>query len=263
MNSLCTLRYFRERFVGSLPRICITSCETAERLPQYHLSEIDWGGVWGMKGEFKERIAAKAGFRALGKRALAGMVIVIALIVSISFGSLALASTSHSFMLKSATMDVSPQEGNDPESADGDTVFVHVAGCVEHPGLYEIEDDLRVYDAIQLAGGATEEGMLDALNLASPLVDGMKIHVPSIDEQMQPSDKANAADTSSAPTNLISINAASASQLEALPGIGKAMAERIVAYRTTAGPFSSIEQLREVRGIGEKKLAAIRDSITL
>jgi competence protein ComEA len=142
-------------------------------------------------------------------------------------------------------------------------LFVDVAGWVRRPGVYEFATGQRVIDAIDAAGGARSSADLAALNLAAPLTDGTQILVP----------KAGAAPAGTVTTipgaggsvdgALVNINTASATELEALDGIGEVIAAAIVDYRTQNGPFTSVDQLEDVSGIGPATMQGIRDSVTV
>lgn len=131
------------------------------------------------------------------------------------------------------------------------TVTVHVSGEVARPGLVTIESNARVADAIVAAGGATPDAELGALNLAATVGDGTRLVVPTRGE----------VGGAAAGDGMIRLNAASVSELEGLPGVGPVLAERIVAHREAEGPFEVVEDLLDVPGIGEAKLAAIRDVV--
>jgi competence protein ComEA len=127
-------------------------------------------------------------------------------------------------------------------------VTVHVAGAVKSPGLYELPLGSRVAEAVEAAGGVTKKSAADSVNLARELIDGEQILVGATGSSAQAG---------------ISINSASATQLEELPGIGPVLAERIVSHRTSNGPFTSIDQLGNVSGIGDSVLEQIRVIATL
>lgn len=151
-------------------------------------------------------------------------------------------------------------------SSDGDVqpsgggVFVHVAGAVRKPGLYELGPDARVADAIEAAGGALPKAEVDLVNLAQVLADGMKIEVPVAGQA--PHSPAATGDAS-AGTALVSINSAGIAELETLPGVGPVTAQAIISHRDEAGPFASLEGLLEVSGIGPATFAEIRPHVTL
>jgi len=134
------------------------------------------------------------------------------------------------------------------------TIRVHVSGAVASPGVVELGSEAIVADAVAAAGGALHDADLAAINLAADLRTGERIVVP---------DKgASLGGTGAQDEQGIDLNAATASQLESLPGVGPVLAERIVAHRTERGPFQTVEDLLDVSGIGEAKLAQMRDAIT-
>jgi len=143
-------------------------------------------------------------------------------------------------------------------SPDVVPILVDVAGWVRRPGVYEFHDGDRVIDAIEAAGGARRGAALDALNLAAPLADGTQILVP----RRQASGPVGSVGSGATPSK-VNINAASAAELEALPGVGEVIAQRIVDYRTANGPFGSVDDLLDVSGIGEVTLENIRDLVTV
>jgi competence protein ComEA len=144
---------------------------------------------------------------------------------------------------------------NDPAAA----LVVHVAGAVARPGVYRLAAAARVADAIDAAGGAAPDADLDGLNLAAKVGDGERVYVPRRGEVVAPGPGLSAG--TNAPAVPLDLNTATAEQLDDLPGVGPATAEAIVSYRTEHGRFRSVEQLLEVRGIGEAKLAAIRSKV--
>ncbi len=151
------------------------------------------------------------------------------------------------------------------ENTESVRVAVHIGGAVRNPGLYYLDPSSRVADAIQSAGGPTADADLDAINLASKVTDGLKIVVPSRinkENSMVAADSGQSSGTSES-GGKININTASARELEELPGIGEVLAERIVSFRETNGPFKSIEEIKKVSGIGEKKFESIRDLIVV
>lgn len=131
-------------------------------------------------------------------------------------------------------------------------IRIHVAGAVRSPGVYDMQPDSIVRDAIESAGGITDEADMDNLNLAAGLVDGQRVLVPMAGQ------RAMALESNS---ELVPINTAGAPQLEQLPGIGPVLAQNIVSYRERYGPFQQLEDLLDVEGIGPAKLEAIRDLV--
>lgn len=136
-------------------------------------------------------------------------------------------------------------------------VVVHVAGAVARPGVHRVPGGSRVADAIAAAGSATPEADLDRLNLAAPVADGERVYVPRRGEAEPPMDAPAAGGEGRAPPARLNLNTATVEQLEALPGVGPATARAIVEHRTRHGPFRSVRDLLDVRGIGEAKLAAL------
>ncbi len=133
------------------------------------------------------------------------------------------------------------------------TITVYVSGAVNSPGLVSLPLDARVADAVAAAGGALPGAGLDLVNLAAPLVDGEQVVIPVA--SMAPGGSSVPVDD-----GMIRLNQASAAELEALPGVGPVLAQRIVAFREAHGPFRTLEDLLDVPGIGEAKLAAFREA---
>lgn len=129
---------------------------------------------------------------------------------------------------------------------------VHVSGAVAVPGLVRLPAGARAADAIAAAGGALPEAALGSVNLAAPLVDGQHLSVP----HLTPGSPAVAP-----VATRVAVNSASAADLESLPGVGPVLAGRIVEHRERNGPFETVEDLLDVPGIGEAKLAALRDVV--
>jgi competence protein ComEA len=150
--------------------------------------------------------------------------------------------------------------GGASESPSPEVVLlVDVAGWVRDPGVYEFAQGARVIDAIDAAGGARPGALLQALNLAAPLVDGTQVLVPRKGEQGVAPPAAGGAPAS----GLVNVNTATATELEELPGIGEVLAQRILDHRTANGPFTSVDQLVDVSGIGDAILESIRELVTV
>jgi competence protein ComEA len=145
-------------------------------------------------------------------------------------------------------------------------VVVHVAGAVRRPGVYRVRTPGRLIDAVQRAGGLTPDADLTQINLAARLSDGRAIIVPRSGAGAGPGaapGSAPAAGSADAPAGKLSVNAATAEQLDGLEGVGPAMAAAIVALRTKLGGFRSLDQLDDVPGVGEKRLASLRAQLDL
>lgn len=139
-------------------------------------------------------------------------------------------------------------------------VLVDVAGWVHRPGVYEFTEGARVIDAIDAAGGARSGALLEALNLAAPLTDGIQILVPREGQEgVAPAPVTGGAVAG----GLVNVNSAMATELEELPGIGEVIAQRIIDYRTENGPFATVDELVDVSGIGDAILESIRELVTV
>ncbi|ALJ20526.1 ComEA family DNA-binding protein [Microbacterium sp. No. 7] len=137
-------------------------------------------------------------------------------------------------------------------------VYVHVHGQVVSPGLYRLDEGARVVDVVAAAGGMTDAADAAAVNLARALSDGEQLYVPAVGEVPPPS--AAAAGEADGRVNL---NTADAAALDTLPRVGPAIAARIIQWRDENGPFTSVEDLLAVSGIGEKMLEGLRDLVVL
>lgn len=135
------------------------------------------------------------------------------------------------------------------------TLVVHVDGMVGMPGVYELAEGARVSDAVAAAGGLAEGADTSSLNLAAPLADGEKVHVPAEGEVVTTSSGGASSG------DLVNLNNASVEQLDELPGVGEATARAIIEDREANGPFTTPEDLMRVSGIGEKKFAKLEGMI--
>lgn len=151
-------------------------------------------------------------------------------------------------------------------------VAVHIVGAVPRPGLYEFAEGARVQDAIDAAGGLLTSASVDSINLAALLIDGQQLVIPykdgetpteeSSDLELPGSDESETTD-SSGETELININTATLEELDSLPGIGPTTAQRIIDYRTENGPFTAIEEIMDVSGVGPSTFDEIKNLITV
>ncbi|MDG5786519.1 helix-hairpin-helix domain-containing protein [Evansella sp. AB-P1] len=148
---------------------------------------------------------------------------------------------------------------NDNENNIVQTIYVDIKGEVKFPGIYQLNLGDRVFNAIEMAGGFSDNAQKNAINLAEKCYDEMVIYVPSFD-----SDNGEGLSyTHSQGDSKIRINQASLSELTELPGVGPAKGEAIIRYREENGPFSTVDELTQVPGIGEKMLENIRDYIRI
>lgn len=153
-----------------------------------------------------------------------------------------------------------------PTQQPAKAVFVHVAGMVKAPGVYQLSEGSRVKDAIDAAGGPQEGADLEPLNLAALLNDGEKILVTRPGQVVPPGVQAAGAaglSSSSPGAAKVNLNTATAVQLEELPNIGPVLAQRIIAHRQSKGNFTSVKQLMEVSGVGPKKYEGLKDLVVV
>jgi competence protein ComEA len=166
-----------------------------------------------------------------------------------------------------ASAATSPPSGATGSSlpATGEVVLAHAAGAVRRPGLYELAAGDRVADLLDAAGGPTRRADLDRVNLAAPVADGSQIVVPRLGEVVAPapSPSTGASPGGEQPSAPVDLNTAGPEELETLPGIGPATSAAILEYRDANGPFASVDALIDVPGIGEAKLAALADLVTV
>ncbi len=180
--------------------------------------------------------------------------------------------------------EASPPAPGAPTPIPKSEIVVHVTGAVKSPGVYYLSTNARVHEAIEKAGGGTDQADVHSLNLAAKICDGQQIDVPmirQIPDVKQDSPSSSVAQEYIIPTSpnssvtpqpsvrrsapldgvRININTATSQELQTLRGIGPAMARRIIEYRQTSGGFSTVDDLTNVKGIGEKTLEKIRDRI--
>ncbi|MET4639904.1 helix-hairpin-helix domain-containing protein [Mycetocola sp. 2940] len=151
-----------------------------------------------------------------------------------------------------------PEASARVEEAAGGALYVHILGAVGSPGVYQFRDGDRVVDAIAAAGGFAPAADQQAVNLARFLSDGEQILVP-----VQGAAPPVAGPTASDPSAKVNLNTASSSELETLPRIGPATAERIIAWRETNGRFGAVDDLLNVPGIGDKTFESLKDLVTV
>ena len=175
--------------------------------------------------------------------------VTITLLAVVGFGIYVFASGS-----KSASPVIVSKSQNTQTTVQQPKIFVHIAGLVKKPGIYQLDSGSRVFDIVLLAGGFKVKANQASVNLARVLTDGEQIIVGKLGAQ-------SASGTQS--SNLISLNTSSASQLEDLPGVGPALAGRIVDWREANGSYKTKEDLLNVAGIGDKLFASIKDLVTL
>lgn len=153
------------------------------------------------------------------------------------------------------------------QEVDDAQIAVYVSGAVKNPAVvkFNAHEDFRLVDAVNAAGGMTELADTEIINLAEKIYDGQHIHVPTKDihfrEIAAPSDEKNSSEKNSSSSDLININTADEKELQRIKGIGPALAGRIIEYRESHGVFKSIDEIKKVRGIGDKTFEKMRDQI--
>ncbi|HEY1595298.1 MAG TPA: ComEA family DNA-binding protein [Thermoleophilaceae bacterium] len=168
-----------------------------------------------------------------------------------------------------ATVSLAPASGARAPSATASPapvreLWVDVAGAVRRPGLYKVPAGSRLAAALERAGGVSRRGDQTGVNLAAPLRDGQQVIVPrrgAVGGAAAAAGAGGAGSGTTAGSAPVSLSQASEAQLEELDGIGPALAGRIMEYRQQHGGFRSIDELKEVSGIGDKRFAALRGSI--
>lgn len=216
--------------------------------------------------KYADSIQAKLHMGQVRLPMLVGMTAFALLLAGMIVAGAAGALSAPSFTVETAG-DAQNEGAEAPASA---SVFVHVAGAVRVQGLYELAGGSRVQQAIDAAGGFSDDAASDALNLARVVSDGEQIVVPRIASEQEPSEAEGALVSPSAQpgqaagsviAGKVNINTATADQLQTLDGIGPATAQRIIEDRSANGPFQTIEDLKRVSGIGDKKFASLSNSI--
>lgn len=147
-------------------------------------------------------------------------------------------------------------------------IVVHVDGAVASPGVYRLSTGSRVVDVVEAAGGFAADAVTSAVNLAQTLSDGQQVIVPAEGDDIPASPAAQSIGTAgpepvAGEGGLVNVNTASVAELTTLKGVGEATAQKIIAEREKNGPFASIDDLKRVSGIGDKKLEALRDAVCL
>ncbi len=252
---------------GSEPEATVPGPTSPGTLPLEPLEEVDWRPP----PTLRERL-----LRAVGTPIIVGIVLFLGAVIgavvlvavqphspAASRAETDAAGASRDAADAGATADAESSGAGvaDDEDPAASMILVHVVGEVRAPGVVELAIGARVREAIEAAGGATEQAVLSGVNLARPVVDGEQISVP--DAAAAEAAAALPAPSANGGPGLVSLNVADAAALETLPGVGPALAQRILAWRTANGAFSNVDQLLEVSGIGQQTLAGLRERVTL
>ena len=222
------------------------------------------------------------------QKIIIGIFIVVVAIVAIYYSY----KQENNFLEETENLEIENQakEGAEEseETTEKEKIIVHISGAVQNEGIVELESGSRVADAIEKAGGLKENAYMDEINLAYQLEDGEKIHIPTIEEQKEKENQESKVENESATGSdgttsrssnssintgsqsektsnqtKININTATEQELDSLPGIGPSTAAKILEYRKEKGKFKTIEEIKEVSGIGESKYEKIKDRITV
>ena len=192
-------------------------------------------------------------------------VIITIVIVAALFFALREKESDFSGQFVSQPLPAGEAEEEKQAESDGQTaaaqIYVDIGGQVKNPGVYTVKEGTRLFEVIEKAGGLTEDAFIEQVNQAEAVTDGQKIVIPSEEDVQQslPPQTPSGKDGS----GLVNINAADSQTLQEIPGVGPATAEKIIAYRTENGRFSSIEDLKNVSGIGDKTFEKMKDKITV
>ena len=167
-------------------------------------------------------------------------------------------------------------ENSNETVEENNTIVVHITGEVNYPGVVVLKEGARVVDAIEAGGGETDKADLSSLNLAYMLSDGEKIYVPNKEETSQESqereyitstkDNSEQSENGAKSTGInfkININTAKQEELTQITGVGESTAKKIIEYRTQNGKFKSIEDIKNIPGIGDSKFNAMKEEITV
>lgn len=162
-------------------------------------------------------------------------------------------------------------ENTTEENNNQEKIVIHITGAICNEGIYELEENSRIADAVKMAGGLKEDADLKQINLAYVLEDGIKINIPSKNESTNEASnntenyitKENLNSSNNAKTSKVNINSATQTELETLPGIGPSTALKIINYRKEKGKFNKIEDIKNVNGIGENKFNKIKEFIKI
>ena len=219
------------------------------------------------------------------------LLIIIISIITLGISYYAYAyKTNDEFNVNEQNLEVGENETESSEETEENNqdlgrIVVHVSGAVNNEGVFDLEENARVADAVEAAGGVTENAYMKDVNLAEPLEDGMKVYIPTKEEveKQNQGESTNYISGTSSSNNTssstqrsvasktginnnnskVNINTASIEELDTLPGIGETTANKIINYRNENGKFKSIEEIKEVSGIGDSKYEQIKDLIEI
>lgn len=220
-----------------------------EQLKLYENTEPDTTLPWTVNNqEFDDNKTNKFNVQKLAKYGLIFLVLIIIIVASFNY------------FLNSSSVSVNTSN-EDNEGSKAQQIQVHVAGEVNKPGVYTLEANARIMDAVNAAGGFTAKADQNALNLAKNVEDGEQIKIESIGSSDVTTNQSSG--TSQNNNGKININTADLSQLQTLSGVGPSTAQKIIDYRNANGKFKSIDEIKNVSGIGEKTFAKFANMICI
>ena len=159
----------------------------------------------------------------------------------------------------SVKADINIQSDSGDQEGQG-VIYVDIGGEVAMPGVYEVNEGTRLFEVIERAGGLTEEADIDEINRAETVFDGQKIMIGAIGDTAQTDEKGN---SNYEDEGKVNINTADSAELQSIPGIGPSKAERIIEYRESQGRFKTVEDIKNISGIGNKTFESIKEYITV
>lgn len=229
-----------------------------------------------LESERVQDLLARAGLERLSPRARVGVVSAVALVLAVAVWRFWPAAPAPEIafdeVAEAGEAEVSAAGSVETSEAAPVSAVVHVAGAVLRPGVYSLPIGARVSDAVATAGGALGSAAADAVNLARIVADGERIYIPTQEEAdgvaaaaggAAPWSGEPAATGAASAGGTIDVNRATAAELEELPGVGPATAQKIVDDREANGPFTKPEDLMRVPGIGAKKFEAMREQVSV
>ena len=214
----------------------------------------------------KDDLLRRASIKKVPPNVLMVLVVIVAIVVVISLIKWSPAASGSEFEISQSSEKSSDKvDGSQESSQSGQYVVVHVSGAVLTPGVYSLPAGTRVNDAVQAAGGFSQDASTSSVNLARQVQDGEQIII-SAQEQVELSQSSaggtsTSTDGTAGGTSKININTADITKLQELQGIGPSTAQAIIDYRTQNGNFKTIEDIKEVSGIGDGKYSKIEASI--
>ena len=189
------------------------------------------------------------------------IIFIIVIIIVVAIYYLYTKSTEEDDILVQNILTIN-QSTNENEFTKDEKIFIYVSGAVNSPGVIEIDNNSRVKDAIEKAGGLKENADLTNINLAEKLEDEKKIYIPEEGENTS-KEVVEEINNQESQKLKVNINTANSSELQKLPGIGPSLAESIVEYRKQNGRFASVEDIKKVSGIGKNKFNKIKEYIRI